>query len=134
MSMQRRAIAATRRGRAKAEALMIDTCIVERLSGTETNPTTGVVSDSWETIYEGKCKVQGRSAVAATPTAGKHMYTIEQLMVSLPITAHTKPGDRDTIVSAEIDEDLIDIQLQLTELDRGTFRTADRWNVDLVTA
>ena len=123
----------TLRGRAAAEALMRDTCVVERSLGEVTDPATGVVSDVWETVYSGKCKVQGRTAVAVEPVSAGHRFTVEQLMVHLPVSAQSQLDDRVTIAEAVMDPDLVGLQLRLTELARGSYRTADRWNVEAVT-
>lgn len=123
----------TLRGRLAAEALMIDSCVVERSTGEVTDPVTGVVSEGWETVYSGVCKVQGRQAQASTPDAGGHAFTVEQLMVHLPVSAQSLPGDRVTVLSSAMDPGLVGLKLRLTELARGTYRTADRWNVELVT-
>lgn len=125
--------AVTLRGRLAAEALMIDTCLVERSIGEVTDPVTGVVTDGWETVYEGACKVQGRTAQATVPEAGGHAFTVEQLMIHLPVSAQSRLDDRVTIQSAAMDPDLVGAMFRLTELARGTYRTADRWNVELVT-
>lgn len=130
--------AVTLRGRLAAEALMVDSCVVERLAGTVTDPVTGKVTEVWEPVYGAlpggaKCKVQGRSAVAVEPVAAGHRFTIEQLMIHLPVSAKSQTNDRVTVIAARMDEDLIGLQFRLTELARGSYRTADRWNVDLVT-
>lgn len=125
--------AVTLRGRLAAEALMIDSCLVERYAGDVTDPLTGVVSEGWETVYEGVCKVQGRQAQASSPVAGGHVYTVEQLMIHLPVSAQSRLDDRVTIVTATMDPDLAGATFRLTELARGTYRTADRWNVEAVT-
>lgn len=125
--------AVTLRGRLAAEALMIDTCLVERSVGEVTDPVTGVVSEGWKTVYTGVCKVQGRQAQATSPVAGGHAFTVEQLMIHLPVSAQSRLDDRVTIVSATMDPDLVVATFRLTELARGTYRTADRWNVELVT-
>ena len=125
--------AVTLRGRLAAEALMIDSCVVERATGEVTDPLTGVVSEGWETVYEGVCKVQGRQAQASSPVAGGHVFTVEQLMIHLPVSAQSRLDDRVTIVTATMDPDLVGATFRLTELARGTYRTADRWNVEAVT-
>ncbi|MGP9528584.1 DUF6093 family protein [Glutamicibacter sp. AOP5-A2-18] len=125
--------AITLRGREAAESLMLDTGLVERSLGLVTDPVTAVVSEVWETVYTGKCKLQGRQAQASTPDAGGHAFTVEQLMVHLPVSAQSLPGDRVTVLSSVMDPDLVGLKLRLTELGRGTYRTADRWNVELVT-
>lgn len=123
----------TMRGRAAAESLMRDTCVVERRGDDVTDPVTGEVTESWETLYAGACKVQGRTAQAANPVAGGHAFTVEQLMIHLPVSAGSMAGDRATVVTSNMDPDLVGLQLRLTELARGSYRTADRWNVELVT-
>lgn len=125
--------AVTLRGRQAAESLMIDTCLVERSLGEVTDPVTGVVSEGWLTVYEGVCKVQGRQAQASSPVAGGHVFTVEQLMIHLPVSAQSRLDDRVTIVTATMDPDLVGSTFRLTELARGTYRTADRWNVEAVT-
>jgi len=117
---------------AAAESLMIDQCVVERATGEVTDPVTGIVSEGWESVYSGKCKVQSRTAVATEPMAGGHRFTIEQLMVHLPVSAQSRLDDRVTVTSAVMDPDLVGLRFRLTELARGSYRTADRWNVELV--
>lgn len=119
--------------REMAEELMLDTCQVERSLGLVTDPVTAVVSEAWETVYAGKCKVAGDKTQAASPQAGGHVFTVEQLQVHLPVSALSVTGDRVTIQSAVLDADLVGTQFRLTELARGSYRTADRWNVELVT-
>lgn len=124
----------TLRGRQAAESLMLDACVIERDTGaTVTDPVTGKVVKVFETIYAGKCKVQGRSAVSLNQSAGGHVFTVEQLMVHLPVSAQSQLDDRVTVTVAHLDADLVGLKLRLTELARGTYRTADRWNVELVT-
>ena len=127
------ATALTLQGRAAAESLMIDSCVVERLTGKTTDPVTGVVSDQWDQVYAGRCKVQGRLAASTSPLSGEHVFTVEQLMVHLPIAAQSQLDDRVTIMETELDSDLVGLKLRLKDLARGSFRTADRWNVELVT-
>lgn len=125
----------TLRGREAAESLMTDLCLIERQSTEEvTDPVTGTVTFPVVEVYAGKCKLQGRQAQASEPSAGGHVFTVEQLMVHLPVSALSLTGDRVTVLSSAMDPDLVGLKLRLTELARGTYRTADRWNVELVTA
>lgn len=118
---------------AAAESLMLDECVVERATGEATDPVTGVVSDGWESVYSGKCKVQSRTAVAAEPVAGGHRFTLEQLAVHFPMGVNLRLDDRVTITASALDASLVGLQLRLTELPRGSIRTANRWEVELVT-
>jgi len=120
---------------AAAESLMIDECVLERQTGeTVTDPITGAVTEEWATVYAGKFKLTGRVAQAATPEAGGHAFTVEQLMVHLPVSTASATGDRVTILATTLDPLLVGLQVRLTELARGAIRTAYRWNVELVTA
>ncbi|KUM31575.1 hypothetical protein AQ436_00085 [Arthrobacter sp. EpRS66] len=119
---------------AAAESLMIDSCEVERSTGVQvTDPVTGVVTDEWLQVYSGRCKVQSRTAVAAEPVAGGHRFTLEQLAVHFPMGVKLRLDDRVTITASALDSSLVGLQFRLTELPRGSIRTANRWEVELVT-
>ncbi|MFB4414162.1 DUF6093 family protein [Pantoea sp. ANP04] len=125
----------TLRGREAAEALMTDLCLIERQSTEDvTDPVTGAVTFPVVEVYAGKCKLGGDKSQASEPSAGGHAFTVEQLMVHLPVSAKSLTGDRVTVLSSAMDPDLVGLKLRLTELARGTYRTADRWNVELVTS
>jgi hypothetical protein len=70
------ATTATLRGRLAAEANMVDACTIQRVTGTTTNDTTGVVTPTYTTIYSGKCRMQQTVPVSkaqprsAKPTCG----------------------------------------------------------------
>lgn len=51
------------RGRAVAEGLMVDTCLIRRSTSVVTDDLTGQVTPIYATVYTGRCKVQ-------TPSAG----------------------------------------------------------------
>lgn len=119
---------------AAAESLMIDSCAVERSTGAQvTDPVTGVVTDEWLQVHSGRCKVQSRTAVAAEPVAGGHRFTLEQLAVHFPSGVNLQLDDRVTITSTTLDSSLVGLKFRLTELPRGSIRTANRWEVELVT-
>lgn len=46
------------RGRGMADSLMQSTCIIRRAGALVRDPETGTMVPSWETIYEGKCRVK----------------------------------------------------------------------------
>ena len=122
------------RGRAAAEALMVDECTAARPTGAlVTDPGTGVDSPVSSVVYSGRCKVQSATAQAASPEAGGHAFTVEQLRLDFPASSSLRTGDVATITASELDPDLVGLAFRLVELARGTFRTADRWNVELVT-
>lgn len=55
------------RGRAFLFAALVDTCRIERVTGESTNQTTGVVTKTWATVYQGPCRIQAPTANRAGP-------------------------------------------------------------------
>jgi hypothetical protein len=76
------------RGRAAAEALMVDACTIERETGSTTDQASGVVTPTYDTIYDGKCRFQQASIDATTaPDVGEAQVYLEQTILQLPATA-----------------------------------------------
>lgn len=124
--------AMTRRGRRRAARLMIATGVAHRPGPELTDPDTGVVTPGLVEVYAGACKVQGATAQAASPEAGGHAFVVESLQLHFPVSSQLKIDDVVTITASPMDPDLVGLKFRLVELARGTFRTADRWNVELV--
>lgn len=124
--------AMTLRGRKRAERLMTDSCTASRPGPNVTDPVTGAVTPSLTPVYSGACKVQGATAQAASPEAGGHAYVIESLQLHFPVSSQLQIDDIATITASTMDPDLVGASFRLVELARGSFRTADRWNVELV--
>lgn len=127
------ALDATLAGRVEAEAIMYDSCVVSR-PGEPFTDDDGIVTTPIIEVYAGKCKVQTTVAQAASPVAGGHAFTIENLQLHLPVATSLSTGDTATITSSLLDPTLVDLTFRLVELARGSQRTAARWNVELVTA
>lgn len=124
----------TLRARIAAEELMQDTCTAARpTGGLVTNPDTGVDEPASEQVYEGPCKIQTTVAQAASPEAGSHTFTVENLQLHFPVSSELQTGDLVTITGSW-DPQNVNKVFRLGELARGTYRTADRWKVELVTA
>ncbi|HWB36616.1 MAG TPA: DUF6093 family protein [Rugosimonospora sp.] len=94
------------RGRAAAEALMVDTCTVTRETGRTTDPVTGVVTPATSTVYTGKCKLAqagGGGAQAgggSSSSVGNAAPTVVSYELHLPITAaEVRPGDWVSVTS-----------------------------------
>lgn len=83
------AAAALLDGRRVAEALMVDECIIRRGDGEPViDENTGAVTDGvGATVYEGKCQVQSRTTVAASPDAGGHSFVEVSRLVKIPANA-----------------------------------------------
>lgn len=120
-------------GRADAESLMWETSTVSRPGEPFTDPD-GVVVTPLVEVYAGPCKVQTTVAQAASPVAGGHVFTVENLQLHFPVGSGLVTGDSALITASRMDESNVGLVFRLVELARGSQRTAARWNVELVTA
>ena len=96
------AAAALLEGRVQAESLMVDTCTITRLGEPVTDPETGDVTNSTETVYTGKCKVQSKDSATASPEAGGAVFTVVSRQVHIPAddSLVVRDGDVVTITGA----------------------------------
>jgi len=78
--------AAVLAGRREAEALMVDTCTIER-PGEPVTDADGNVTTGTTPVYSGKCKVQQTISQASNPTAGGHQFTVLDSRVDVPVSA-----------------------------------------------
>lgn len=130
----------TMQGRAAAERLMTNRVRVRRYSGElVTDPVTGEVSKGFEVVYgavEGgdvaKVTSAGGNLADRGEAGGRHAY-VETLRLDLPLRADCRSGDVVEVLSSLMDQTLVGLEFELVNLDRGEWRTAHRWTLDLVT-
>lgn len=124
------AISVTQRGRAAAEALMVDVVTVQHPTSVTTDPETGVVTPVYSTVYSGKAKIQ-QSAPASAPTdVGEAAVYVGQLQVHLPVTTTTAtvaPDDLVTITACVLDASLVGQTFRLRGPAHKSFATARRF-------
>lgn len=84
--------------RAQAESMMVDTCVIERPTGSEPSPTPPFeMVDTYATVYEGKCRVQrpGSSVGNNESVTGGVEFGINAATFQLPLSAAgVRRGDR----------------------------------------
>lgn len=95
--------------RAHAESLMVDSCTVTRRrldeSGEpvrEMDPVTLELTDVWDEVYAGRCRVQrpGAVMVGREPVVGGVEYNVETVHVQVPLTVlGVKADDRVAITA-----------------------------------
>lgn len=95
--------------RAHAESLMVDSCTITRRrldeSGEpvrEMDPDTLELTDVWDEVYSGRCRVQrpGAVMVGREPVVGGVEYSVETVHVQVPLAAlGVKTDDRVTITA-----------------------------------
>jgi hypothetical protein len=125
------------RGRVAAERGMLDQCTIQRVAGSTTNPTNGVVSDTKTTIYTGKCRVQSWSPLggAASPrTVGGQYLRLLRLELQLPVagTDGLQDGDVVTMTFAAHDPDLLGRTFTVRDLQFKSDDTSRRIGVSEV--
>jgi len=124
----------TAEAQAAARAIMLDTCLVRRLTGTVTDATTGAVTPSYATVYSGACRFQQRSTSSATPVrAGQAPIFLSELELHLP--AGTTGLDSDDLVTAVTSRnaDLLGRAWHVRQLGHKTYVSAHRYSLSEVT-
>jgi hypothetical protein len=117
-------------GRTEAEALMLDTCTITRPGEPVTDPDTGDVTNSAETVYAGKCKVQSKDSATSSPEAGEHTFTVVSRQVHIPANAaDVHDGDVVTITASRLNAFTVGKQYRVSGFTPDTFDTAFRMPV-----
>lgn len=124
------------RGRAKAEAQMVDACIIRRGSEETTDPDTGVVSTTpGATVYAGKCQVQSRTSVAASPDAGGHSFVEVSRVVKIPMNLADVQDDDEVEMTASLLNDFaVGKKYRVEGFTPDTYDTAARLPVKEMTS
>lgn len=123
------------RGRLAAEAGMVDTCAISRVTGQTTDPFSGEVTDTRTTAYTGKCRIQQAAADAQQHEAGEDYLLLLRLEVQLPMTVTgLEVGDQVTVIASAHDADLVGRVFLVHDLAHKTHATARRVQVTERTA
>lgn len=129
------------KGRRRAESLMVDACTVEHATGQTldedpASPTYGQYVTTYETVYQGRCKVQMNSGVPSTPRAGGQEFTIQRTEVHLPVVGSegVRPDHRVTVTAATLDAGLVGRVYTVASIPAKSFATARRLVCEEVTA
>lgn len=93
--------------RAHAVSMMRDIVIVERQTGTTTDPVTLEETPTYSTIYSGGARVQRSGQLAPRDqVAGEVEFGLNALMIQAPLSAvGIRKGDRVTVTSVGIETD-----------------------------
>lgn len=117
------------RGRAAAEAGMVDACTIGRQSG-EATDQWGNVTPTWTQLYAGKCRVQQTAALAQEETVGESRLLMVRREIQLPMSVTgLEPDDQVLITASATDPDLPGRTFIVRDLAHGTDKTARRVGV-----
>lgn len=123
-------------GRAAAAAGMVDTCTITRVTATTTDPRTGVVDETTETIYSGPCRFQELLSFSrdAMPTADDPQV-MRSRVLQLPVVTSVgvRQGDRVHADTCPRDPDLVGADLVVRDESAKTDATSRRLGVDEAT-
>lgn len=115
------------RGRAAAEAGMVDSCTIRRVTSSTSDPDTGVETPTWAQLYAGQCRVQQATAQAQREDIGEDHLLLLRLEVQLPMTVvGLEVGDEITVTAAASDPDLPGRVFLVHDLAHKTDATARR--------
>ena len=106
------------RGRAAAETLMVDTCVVKRRTGQTLDPATDALVASFDTVYDGKCRVKSAARLAHDQVVGEQNLSLNRFEVDLPFgTADVVKVDDVVNVTASADTWVVDRDLVVLAVD-----------------
>ncbi|GIG63613.1 hypothetical protein Lfu02_79850 [Longispora fulva] len=116
------------RGRALAEALMVDACRIRRRTGATTDPATGTVTPTWITVYEGPCRFQQVGRLGQRADVAEASVVLLRAEVHLPLgpTVGLAVDDEIEPTRAQFDPDLIGRVMRVHDLEHKTAATARR--------
>lgn len=122
------------RGRVAAEALMIDSVVVTRVTATFTNAETGVITPTTTVVYAGKCKVQqGGVPSGQSKDLGQASIQVSRLQLHLPVSATgVAVDDVATITASPLDASLVGRRFTIRAVAHKTYLTARRCDVEEV--
>lgn len=124
-------------GRAAAEALMLDECVITAPGGAGVrDPETGLVTQvAGAVVYSGPCKVQTRDVVVNKADAGEREIGVVREELHLPVdgSAAVKRGCVATITAVHLLSSVtVGQQFTVTGPHPGTLKTARRLPVEAV--
>jgi hypothetical protein len=129
------AAAAILRGRAAAERLMQDTCVISRVTGQTTNQDTGVVTSTTTTVYAGKCRLQQQAPGTTPEIVGEASLWPQTMVLQLPmVVTGLQPDDIVTCTASALDPDLIGRKWHLRGVAHKTHLTARRHQLQEIVA
>ena len=121
------------RGRAVAEAQMIDECIIRRGDGEPTfDDTTGEYVAGSTVVYQGKCQVKPEGGFEIE--SGGTEIIKHRILVKVPVAGSVgvRPDDQVEVTIATLDPDLAGAMLAVVETPTGTYLSARRLVCELL--
>jgi hypothetical protein len=119
-------------GRVLLEAMMTSSCVIQRQSGTTTDPATGIDTPTFTGIYTGKCRLRMPDARSNDVQAAGQTVEVQSPTLSIPVTAagsgSVRPGDIATVTSP-LDPNIVTVRI--AGIHTQTHSTARRFPVEI---
>lgn len=129
------ALSATLQGREAAEALMLDSCVVRRLTGKTLDQTTLQYVETFAAVYEGRCRVRAPNVQDREAVAGERTVTLRQYVVSVPVAAEgVEVNDVVEVTASVLDPELPGTRLRVLGPAKGSTITARRFRCEEATS
>lgn len=122
------------RGRARAESMMVDACVIRRQTGSTVDPNTGAEVPTYEQVYAGKCRIQFRGLATESPTSGQQRVDLLTTELQLPITVTDVHVNDVAEITASLDPDLPGRLLRVNNRMHKTHATARRLSVEEISS
>lgn len=114
-------------GRALAESLMVDSCLVERPGDPELDRVTGTLEPIPAVVYVGRCRIQTWQPQESTPETAGHTASVQRYFVHLPVGSYAPEiGDVVLVDTATLDPNLVGRRFRVVALLHKTAATAYR--------
>jgi uncharacterized protein DUF6093 len=123
-------------GRKAAELGMIDACTIDRITGTETDPTTGARTETAATVYSGPCRLQEIFGFSRdTQPSPDQSQLARYRVLQLPVTTSedVRVGDRVTVTGCVHDPDMVGARFIVRDQSGKTEATSRRVGVEEIT-
>lgn len=122
------------RGRAAAERLMVDRCLIRRRTGETTGPG-GVVTPTYTTVCEGRCRLQQPATTAQEREAGEASLLMLRFELQLPMSVlGVQADDEAKMIASQHDPDLVDREFLVRGLAHKTHAVMRRLQVEETTS
>lgn len=114
---------------------MVDACLIERVTGTTTNPNTGAVTETKTTVYDGPCRLQehgGYPRDISTAPDQPQLAVSRELQLPVGTSGDVRAGDRATVTASAHDPAMVGRRMWLRGQPSKSEATSRRFSIEEV--
>lgn len=122
------------RARRRAEALMVDECVIRPAVGHTRDELGNVTVEYGAAVYTGKCKIQRfRGQFPSNPVAGEHQHTVSPVELHVPVAGTVAIATGHVVeITASLDAENVGRKFRVRTNDRKSLQSAIRLAVEEV--